>query len=1072
MENQETKKYDYILRMERKINLDKITNLSKSKIRKAAGVRTTKRLVEEAEAQIGYLGKRRDIREKRAFQYFGELYNETVERKNEIVLTARKQTNKVKNFIKNKKKDMIITFQSKNALLNSLDVLKNNNNKYLLKFDNNNYTLNKKNIDKLQNIIKNGSVLVEVNDGSDSEIVEYFLRYDKPVTIEKLTELDNKKLLITGEFFKYTQNTDLDLEKYQIFTEFTSEKVAVNCFIQSMICANVDVSIIEQMKRMIMTRDIPQRMIKNICEKFDLHITIRYINSNHNLRRYGKKDKTEIKLGLIDNHYFYIDEVPVTNYALLNYNTVKKYKNWNNIRGITKNGKLKRENRYINSFDVIKILIENKEELLTHITDRSELEKTIHYNRGFEIHSLDYDGARENKYLEKDDDNFKNVFFDCECSTDGEKHKAYLVRCDAINKQFLGEDCCKEMLYGLVDKYKAKNIRLIAHNAGYDLRFIMEHLIVDPVKGIIQRGKFLLRGHFRFYYAKGKYIKIQIQDSYSLIPEKLIKFTDMFKIKQEKEIMPYNLYTQENVKIRYIDVEICKNACEKQYEFNNIGKDVDVEKQKEFVNTFIYNCNRWDCIGGKVDIIKYSDNYCDMDVQVLKEGYNKFKENIKTITGLNIDNYISLASIAHDYMKREDVFEDIYELNGVCREFIQKCLVGGRTMTAENKKYIVDKMVADFDAVSLYPSAMRELGGYLKGKPKVLTNKTYGFLQSVDGYFIEIKILKVNKHYKFPLMSYVNKDGVRTFSNDMVNKIVYVDKTFLEDLIQLQKIEFEIIRGYYYNEGRNNNLKPVISHIFEERVKQKKLGNPIQNSYKLLMNSSYGKTCQKPIETDTKFISVNKEEEYISKYFDRVLEYEVLPNNRDVKIKMIKTINDHFNNIHCGVEILSMSKRIMNRVMCLAEDMGFTIYYQDTDSMHIHSNEVEPLAEKYKELYGNELIGKGMGQFHGDFDSKICKGEPYSIKSIFLGKKCYIDVLEGDNKGVYDYHIRMKGVSSDSIKHYAHKHNMKIYDVYKKLYDGEEITFDLCCDGKKISFDFKNNMTIKTLDLFERRIKF
>ena len=151
---------------------------------------------------------------------------------------------------------------------------------------------------------------------------------------------------------------------------------------------------------------------------------------------------------------------------------------------------------------------------------------------------------------------------------------------------------------------------------------------------------------------------------------------------------------------------------------------------------------------------------------------------------------------------------------------------------------------------------------------------------------------KSNKYIYNIIAIDMNNDSAGLY---LANKFYIVkpskESGFLEDLIQLQKIEFEIIRGYYYNEGRNNNLKPVISHIFEERVKQKKLGNPIQNSYKLLMNSSYGKTCQKPIETDTKFISVNKEEEYISKYFDRVLEYEILPNNRDVKIKMIKTIN-------------------------------------------------------------------------------------------------------------------------------------------------------------------------------------
>tara|TARA_R110001606_G_scaffold12368_2_gene53964 strand:- start:12 stop:515 length:504 start_codon:yes stop_codon:yes gene_type:complete len=167
-----------------------------------------------------------------------------------------------------------------------------------------------------------------------------------------------------------------------------------------------------------------------------------------------------------------------------------------------------------------------------------------------------------------------------------------------------------------------------------------------------------------------------------------------------------------------------------------------------------------------------------------------------------------------------------------------------------------------------------------------------------------------------------------------------------------------------------------------------------------------------------------------------------------------------------------MSKRIMNEVMCLAEDNGLTIYYQDTDSLHIHSEDVKILVDKYKEVYGKELNGKNMGQFHGDFDSKILKGDLKSVKSIFLGKKCYVDVLEGDEKGLYDYHIRMKGVSGDAIKHYAYKHNMNVYDVYEKLYDGEEITFDLCCDGKKISFDFKNNMEISTINLFERKIKF
>ena len=166
-----------------------------------------------------------------------------------------------------------------------------------------------------------------------------------------------------------------------------------------------------------------------------------------------------------------------------------------------------------------------------------------------------------------------------------------------------------------------------------------------------------------------------------------------------------------------------------------------------------------------------------------------------------------------------------------------------------------------------------------------------------------------------------------------------------------------------------------------------------------------------------------------------------------------------------------MSKRIMNEVMCLAEDEKLNIYYQDTDSMHINTEQVKILAEKYKVKYDRDLIGKGMGQFHTDFDSEKIKGDIWAKESIFLGKKCYLDVLTG-NDGNIDYHIRMKGVSEDSIKDYAYKNNKTILDVYTDLYNGEEITFDLCCEGSKVNFEFKKNMEIVSRDKFERKIKF
>ena len=76
----------------------------------------------------------------------------------------------------------------------------------------------------------------------------------------------------------------------------------------------------------------------------------------------------------------------------------------------------------------------------------------------------------------------------------------------------------------------------------------------------------------------------------------------------------------------------------------------------------------------------------------------------------------------------------------------------------------------------------------------------------------------------------------------------------------------------------------------------------------------------------------------------------------------------------------------MSEVMCLAEDEGQTIYYQDTDSLHINSEAVPPLAEAFQRRYGRELVGKEMGQFHVDFDLPGAAGDIYARESLCLGK--------------------------------------------------------------------------------------
>ena len=88
----------------------------------------------------------------------------------------------------------------------------------------------------------------------------------------------------------------------------------------------------------------------------------------------------------------------------------------------------------------------------------------------------------------------------------------------------------------------------------------------------------------KFYYF-GKYANVLIKDSYSLISTTLKKFQKMFNINVKKEILPYRLYNDNNVKIGFIDKDICIEEVKYQYECNNIGEDFNTDLSKENKDT-------------------------------------------------------------------------------------------------------------------------------------------------------------------------------------------------------------------------------------------------------------------------------------------------------------------------------------------------------------------------------------------------------------------------------------------------------------------------------------------------------
>ncbi|EAX73803.1 hypothetical protein TVAG_111730, partial [Trichomonas vaginalis G3] len=354
-------------------------------------------------------------------------------------------------------------------------------------------------------------------------------------------------------------------------------------------------------------------------------------------------------------------------------------------------------------------------------------------------------------------------------------------------------------------------------------------------------------------------------------------------------------------------------------------------------------------------------------------------------------------------------------------------------MLSDNMKQKSEKkLIADFDAVSLYPSAIARLYT-LEGIPKVMKDEMLSteYLMRhlfdddqkepigekfMSGFFVLIKITEIGIHRHFPLIvcdPELNTElNVPRSSNTCC--LMYVDHITLQDLIKYQGVKCEVLQGYYYDGNRDIRIRDEVKKLFELRLKYKKEGNPLQENIKLILNSIYGKTILSPIESKITIVDDKDAIRYAIRNYNHIVKFEGLDGSDKTIFKLTKSICRHFNFCPLGVNILSMSKRIMCEVFCTAEDLGMDIFYSDTDSMHLYNEDIPRLAEEFEKRYGRVLIGKNLGQFHSDFAEITPGKQSLAYKSIFCGKKTYIDLLTNDLNEVA-FHCRMKGVKQDVI---------------------------------------------------------
>ncbi len=300
-------------------------------------------------------------------------------------------------------------------------------------------------------------------------------------------------------------------------------------------------------------------------------------------------------------------------------------------------------------------------------------------------------------------------------------------------------------------------VLMVAHNANFDIQFVRNYveepnfltrgsfLMRGPSCNIIRKGIKRENGYEHVYISPSgvtnkfppgyqptpwegnrRAMGIEFADSYNFIKAKLEKFPGMFKIRNgdgdekfEKEVMPYSLYTPESIWKRYIPLNTVTYRIEKtpditDDEWTILCNDPQAVQSGAHLQSFddykqlVRNLERLNNLSeyknillskkGEMyfDILKYSEFYCARDVEILAKGYLKFREwFLEDPFYIDINTKWTASQLSDTFMHMSGCYEGVFRLGGRPRKFMQKCVVGGRAMTARNEMHKFEGEVGD-----------------------------------------------------------------------------------------------------------------------------------------------------------------------------------------------------------------------------------------------------------------------------------------------------------------------------------------------------------------------------------------
>ena len=407
----------------------------------------------------------------------------------------------------------------------------------------------------------------------------------------------------------------------------------------------------------------------------------------------------------------------------------------------------------------------------------------------------------------------KTVYSNIALDTETIKGRCFLIS-DSNKRTVFIED-----LYTLLSYLNAKEYRKSVnwfYNLEYDTNAILKYLSFEDRKEIALNNIIDYEG-----------FRIQI------IPKKELKIGKIgHDDKMHNQTFFYDL-------AQFYDMQKLKNlALKTQY------RKVEVDDIKQInVNKYQNDINYYQLINDRIEY----------DCLIAKELADQFTSDISPIVKIN--KYKSKASIARRYVL-ENLKRSLKVPN---KTLIQTALNAYHAGHIEACKLGIFKNIYNYDLNSAYPSFTADLydtSGVFKHNQEYEPDTAYSFyLIGIDYYDKNLTPIWINSHQK---NYHVNG-----------NLDIWVTQPELE-FFMAKGFDYKIKKAYHLLKRKNHDqpFNDLVHYLYEKRLEAKKDNNPIQQTYKIILNSIYGVTINtisknEISEVETNDFRINKNGEIV-----------------------------------------------------------------------------------------------------------------------------------------------------------------------------------------------------------------